>query len=486
MIRSIRRIGYVFGILLLALLVNITYVQVFLADDYRSRADNRRVILDEYGRERGPILTGPEPIALSEETKGALRYLRVYPEGPKYAPVTGFYSIVYGATGLERTENDVLTGSSDLFFVDRLQQLIAGRQPRGGAVTTTIDSAAQSAAWEGLSGTRGAVVAIEPTTGRILASVQSPSFDPNLLSSHQPQEIREYYEQLLDDPSQPLLNRPIVALNPPGSTFKLVTAAAALASGQFTLDSVLPGPAEYDLPLSSRTIRNWTGEECGPNGEVTLIDALAISCNTAFAWLGNELGDDALRAQAEAFGFDTAFEIPLRASTSRFPENPDPPQTALSAIGQFDVRATALQMAMVAAGIGNNGVVMEPYLVQEIRAPNLAILRTTDPAPFATAMTPQDARQLQEMMIAVVERGTAGVLQGITDADGRPVPVGAKTGTAQTGDDRLPVAWMVAMAPATNPRIAVAVVVEDGGQAEVSGNALAGPIARAVIEAILQ
>ncbi len=486
MIRSIRRIGYVFGILLLALLVNITYVQVFVADDYRSRADNRRVILDEYGRQRGPILTGPEPIALSEETKGALRYLRVYPEGPMYAPVTGFYSIVYGATGLERTENDVLTGSSDLFFVDRLQQLIAGRQPRGGAVTTTIDAAAQSAAWEGLSGTSGAVVAIEPTTGRILASVQSPSFDPNLLSSHQPQQIREYYEELLDDPSQPLLNRPIVALNPPGSTFKLVTAAAALASGEFTLDSVLPGPAEYDLPLSSRTIRNWTGEECGPNGEVTLIEALAISCNTAFAWLGNELGDDALRAQAEAFGFDTAFEIPLRASTSRFPESPDPPQTALSAIGQFDVRATALQMAMVAAGIGNNGVVMEPYLVQEIRAPNLAILRTTDPVIFDTAMTPQDARQLQEMMVAVVERGTAGILQGITDAEGRPVPVGAKTGTAQTGNDRSPVAWMVAMAPATNPRVAVAVVVEDGGLAEVSGNALAGPIARAVIEAILQ
>ena len=380
----------------------------------------------------------------------------------------------------------MLSGSSDLFFVDRLQQLIAGRQPRGGAVTTTIDAAVQDAAWAGLAGSQGAAIAIEPSTGRILAQVQSPSFDPNLLSSHQPQQIREYYEELLDDPSQPLLNRPIVALNPPGSTFKLVTAAAALASGEFTLDSVLPGPAEYDLPLSSRTIRNWTGEECGPNGEVTLIEALAISCNTAFAWLGNELGDDALRAQAEAFGFDTAFEIPLRASTSRFPESPDPPQTALSAIGQFDVRATALQMAMVAAGIGNNGVVMEPYLVQEIRAPNLAILRTTDPVIFDTAMTPQDARQLQEMMVAVVERGTAGILQGITDAEGRPVPVGAKTGTAQTGNDRSPVAWMVAMAPATNPRVAVAVVVEDGGLAEVSGNALAGPIARAVIEAILQ
>lgn len=486
MIRSIRRLSLVLGILLVALLINVTYVQVFRSDDYRARADNQRVLLDEYGRERGPILTGPEAVALSEKTKGALKWLRTYPSGAEYASVTGFYSIVYGATGLERTENDVLSGSSDLFFVDRLQQLVAGRQPRGGGVTTTIDAAVQDAAWAGLAGSQGAVFAIEPSTGRILAQVQSPSFDPNQLSSHDPQAIRAYYEKLLADPAQPLINRPIVALNPPGSTFKLVTAAAALSSGRFTMDSVLPGPAEYDLPLSSKTLRNWTGEECGPNGEITLKEALAVSCNTAFAWLGNELGADALRAQSELFGFDTAFETPLRASTSRFPEDPDEPQTAISAIGQFDVRATAMQMAMVAAGIGNNGVVMEPYLVQEIRGPDLSILRTAEPTQFRVAMSPEDARQLQEMMVAVVDTGTAGVLQGIIDGDGNLVPVGAKTGTAQTGSDRDPIAWMVAMAPATNPRIAVAVVVEAGGQDEISGGVLAGPIARMVLEAALR
>ncbi|MGI9197726.1 MAG: penicillin-binding transpeptidase domain-containing protein, partial [Candidatus Nanopelagicales bacterium] len=270
------------------------------------------------------------------------------------------------------------------------------------------------------------------------------------------------------------------------STFKLVTAAAALSSGRFTMDSVLPGPAEYDLPLSSKTLRNWTGEECGPNGEITLKDALAYSCNTAFAWLGNELGADALRAQSELFGFDTAFETPLRASTSRFPDAPDDPQTAMSAIGQFDVRATAMQMAMVAAGIGNNGVVMDPYLVQEIRGPDLRILRTSDPQQFRAAMSPEDARQLQDMMVAVVDYGTAGILQGITDAQGNPVAVGAKTGTAQTGRDGAPVSWMVAMAPASNPKIAVAVVVEAGGQAELSGGAIAGPIARAMLQAALR
>ncbi len=486
MTRSIRRLSVVLALLLIALLVNVTIIQVYRSDDYRARADNQRVLLEEYGRERGPILVGADPVARSVETAGTLRYLRVYPEGEKYASVTGFYSIVYGATGLERTENDVLSGSSDLFFVDRLQQLIAGRQPRGGAVTTTIDARAQNAAWRGLQGTRGAVLAIEPSTGRILAQVQAPSFDPNILSSHDPAAIRDYYESLLDDSAQPLINRPIVALNPPGSTFKIVTAAAALASGRFTPDSVLPGPAEYDLPLSTRTLRNWTGEECGPDEQVTLIEALAQSCNTAFAWLGNELGAEALREQAEAFGFDTAFTTPLRASTSRFPDSPDAPQTALSAIGQFDVRATAMQMAMVTAGIGNNGVVMEPYLVQEIRGPDLAILRTSAPREFQQAMTSEDAADLVQMMVAVVDRGTAGVLRGITTPDGQVVSVGAKTGTAQTGRDGAPVAWMVALAPATNPQIAVAVAVEDGGDNEVSGNAIAGPIARAVIEAALR
>jgi penicillin-binding protein A len=487
MTRAIRRISLVLALLLVALLVNITLIQVLRSDDYRARADNQRVILDEYGRQRGPILTGREAVALSEETRGNLRWLRVYPKGPQNASVTGFYSIVYGATGLERTENSVLSGSSDLFFVDRIQQLVAGAQPRGGAVTTTIDAAAQAAAWSGLQGKRGAVFAIEPSTGRILAQVQAPSFDPNILSSHQPSSIRKYYDELLADPEQPLINRPIVALNPPGSTFKLVTAAAALSSGRFTLDSVLPGPAEYDLPLSERTLRNWTGEECAPGGEITLKQALAVSCNTAFAWLGNELGADALRQQSELFGFDTRFEIPLRAATSRFPTNPDEPQTAISAIGQFDVRATAMQMAMVAAGIGNNGVVMEPYLVQEIRAPDLTILRTADPRIFRTALSPSDAAQMQQMMLAVVEEGTGGVLRGIVDGTGRVVSVGAKTGTAQTGrDGDQPISWMVAMAPASNPSIAVAVMLEDGGQTELSGGALAGPIARAVIEAALR
>jgi peptidoglycan glycosyltransferase len=461
-------------------MVNITVIQVVLAEDYRDRPGNQRVLLQEYGRERGPILVGPDPVARSVETGDTLRYLRTYSNGPLFAPVTGFYSLVYGATGLERTENRILTGRSSLFVVDRAEQLFAGREPAGGAVSTTIDARAQRAAFNGLRGFKGAVVAIEPATGRILASVQSPSFDPNQLSSHDPAAIREYYATLEADPAKPLLNRPIVSLNPPGSTFKLVTAAAALASGRFTPDSVIPGPRTYDLPDSTKRIRNWNGQSCGPGDVVTLRQALAISCNTAFAWLGNQLGDDALRTQAQLMGFDESFEIPLRAATSRFPEDPDEPQTAMSAIGQFDVRATALQMAMVTAAIGNSGKTMYPYLVQEVRGPDLAILQTTEPKLYDQAMTPLNAAQLTEMMVNVVENGTG------SNAKIPGVSVGGKTGTAQTGNDNPAVAWFVAFAPAQSPEVAGAVVVEDAGAPEVSGNQRAAPIARSVSEAVLR
>ncbi len=480
MSRPIRRIALVLGVLLVALIANVTVIQVVLAGDYRDRQGNQRVLLEEYDVERGPILVGANPVARSVETGDTLKYLREYDNGPMYAPVTGFYSLIYGATGLERTENRVLTGKSELFAIDRAEQLFAGRDPRGGAVTTTINARAQRAAFTALRGKKGSVVAIEPATGRILASVQSPSFDPNILSSHDPNKIREYYDALEADPAKPLLNRPIVSLNPPGSTFKIITAAAALASGRFTPESVLPGPRAYNLPNSTKKIRNWNGQACGPNNLVTLRQALAISCNTAFAWLGNELGDDALREQAQLMGFNTSFEIPLRAATSRFPEDPDAPQTAMSAIGQFDVRATALEMAMVAAAVGNNGKLMSPYLVQEVRGPDLAILKTTQPEQYATTMDPLNAVLMTEMLVNVVDNGTG------SNARIPGVRVAGKTGTAQTGNDNPAVAWFVAFAPAQSPEVAVAVVVEDAGAPEVSGNQLAAPIAKKVIEAVLR
>ena len=479
MIRPIRVIAGLLGIAMLALLVNVSYIQVVAAGDLREKTGNRRVIVSQYDKERGPILVGSQAIASSVDLGEDLRFQRVYEQGEMYAPVTGFMSMVYGSTGLERAENQVLSGSSPLLLGDRIEQLFAGKQSAGGAVTTTIDPRAQQAAYRALGSKVGSVVAIEPESGRILAMVQSPSFDPNVLASHQASTVLAYHDSLKADPDKPLLNRPIVSVNPPGSTFKLVTAAAALASGRYTPESILPGPRTYRLPGTSTDLRNWNDRACGSNDEVTLRRALEMSCNTAFAWLGVQLGAEALRAQAQAFGFDTGFEIPLRAATSRFPDDPDIPQTALAAIGQFDVRATALQMAMVAAGIANDGEVMMPTLVSEIRSPSLAILESPTPIRFATALSPENARLLTAMMQGVVEQGTGG------NAAISGVGVAGKSGTAQTSPDRPSVAWFVAFAPADAPTIAVAVAVEDAATPEISGNGLAAPIARSVIDAVL-
>ena len=478
MSRSLNRLALGLLVLMVALLVQLTRIQVFRADELNAMPGNQRTLYTEYSTQRGPILVDQAPVARSVETDDSLKYLREYAAGPQYVSATGFYSIVFGATGLEKAENAILSGDDPRLFVDRMQQLFAGRETVGGSVTTTLHAQAQLAAWNGMQGKTGSVVAIEPSTGRILAQVQSPSFDPNTLSSHDSKEINAYYKELESDPDKPLLNRPIAKTIPPGSTFKVVTAAAALAAG-FRPEDLIPGPQTYTLPGTDVELPNWTGEACGPNDQVTLADALAISCNTAFAWLGNELGDDALRDMAEKFGFDEAFQTPQKAATSKFPADPDEAQTAMSAIGQFDVRSTALQMAMVAAAVGNAGTTMRPGIVDQTAAPDLATLETFEAQDFAEALSPELAADLTAMMVGVVSNGTG------SSAKIPGVAVAGKTGTAETAEDRPSIAWFIAFAPATNPQVAVAVAVEDAGTNEVSGNALAGPIARAVMEAVL-
>jgi len=468
------------GVLLLALMINVNVQQVLMADSTKNRPGNQRTVLQEYSRERGPILVGNDPVARSISTDDQYKYLRRYQDGPQYVPATGFYSALYGATGIERAENDVLAGTSDIFFADRVQQLLTGRAAKGGAVELTLNAAAQTAAFSGLAGKVGSVTAIDPTTGAILALATSPSFDPNTISTHNLTAAQKAYDALSADPQKPMLNRPLVSTPPPGSTFKLVTTAAALESGKFTPDSVVPGPSAYKLPQTERKLKNWTGTSCGPADKTTLTNALAVSCNSAFAWLGNQLGDAAIRAQAEKFGFNHSFSTPLRASTSVYPGELDKPQTAMSAIGQFDVTATSLQMAMVGASIGNSGVTMNPYLVNQVLGSDLKVLKTSSPSKFATALTPSNASAEMSMMVNVVENGTG------SNARIPGVKVGGKTGTAETGNGRPAVAWFVAVAPADAPRVAVAVTVENAGAGvEVGGNLLAAPIAKAVIEAVL-
>ena len=480
MMRQMNRVTGALIFLILLLIANVSYIQVFEAKQLRSEPGNQRVLLNEYSRQRGPILVGSKSIAYSAETSDALKYLRTYPEGSSYAAITGFYSQVYGATALEQSENDILAGNDSRFFVNRLQQLLANRKPAGGAIRLTINAAAQQAAMQGLAGRTGAVVAIDPTTGALLAVASSPSFNPNLLSSHDPNSMQKTYEKLINDPQQPMLNRALAMALPPGSTFKLVTAAAALESGRYSMHSVLPGPARIKLPQSSHYLNNWTGDACGPNNKTTLAHALAISCNTAFAWLGMKLGAEALRSQAKKFGFDSSFTVPMTAADSHFPSNIDEAQTAMSAIGQFDVKATALQMAMVSASIANGGVTMSPYLVSQILGPDLNTLQNAAPTAFGRSVSAKNATSLQSMMMDVVNSGTG------SNAKIYGVKVGGKTGTAQNAPGSPAHAWFTGWAKSGSTRVAVAVVLQNGGGArEISGNGLAAPIARAVMRAAL-
>jgi penicillin-binding protein A len=483
----IRKVAAGCMLLVFLLLANITYVQAIRADELNSRSDNRRVLLDEYAKERGPILVGDEPVALSVETDDEFAYLRQYPVPLVYAPATGYYSSVFGRSAVERSENDILSGNDDRLFARRLVDLVTNREQRGGTVKLTLNPAAQQAAYDALGDNKGAVVALDPRTGAILAMVSKPSYDPNPLASHSVEEQQAAWQVLQEDPEKPTLNRAIAQTLPPGSVFKIVTLAAALESGRYEPDSLIPGPAEYDLPQSTVDLPNQSGEPCGSGPEelTTLANALRVSCNTAFAYLGNDLGDDALREQAERFGYNSEplTDEDLNAATSIFPAELDAPQTALAAIGQFDVRATPLQIAMVSAGIANDGTVMNPYLIEELRDPDrVKVLERTEPEELSRAVSTETAQELTAMMVEVVENGTGqnGQLEGIQ--------VAGKTGTAQTTAERPPYAWFTSFAPADDAQIAVAVVIEeapDTARDDIAGGRLAAPVAKAVMEAVL-
>ncbi|HUR13654.1 MAG TPA: penicillin-binding protein 2 [Mycobacteriales bacterium] len=484
--RPLRRVALACLVLFALLLGQANWVQVVKARDYRDDPRNKRVLLRTYDRERGAIIVGTgssrTAVARSTVTTDALKYLRGYPGGAEYAPVTGFASLVYGFSGVERLENDVLSGEDDRLLVRRLSDYITGRKVAGGSVVLTVDPRAQRAAYQGLQGKVGAVVALDPRTGAVLAMASTPSYDPSVLTSHTPARIRDAYKRLVDDPQDPLVNRGVERTYPPGSTFKLITTAAALAAG-YTPERRIPSPTVLDLPGTTSDLGNFGGERCGDGRTTTLADALRISCNTAYGGLGMTLGDTRLRDQAKAFGFDSSdLRVPQRVATSVFPDDLTRAQVAQAAIGQYDVRVTPLQMAMVAAGIANGGELMRPYLIKQVLAPDLSPLSLSAPSVLSRAVSSQVAQALTTMMELVVTRGTG------TRARISGVRVAGKTGTAQHQTGQPPHAWFVGFAPADDPKIAVAVLVEDGGNlgSDATGGLLAAPIARAVMQAVLR
>jgi len=480
----IRRLSLLMAVLFTTLLVSATLIQFVQAKSLGSMAANKRTLLDTYSRERGSIIVGGQAVAKSIPVGDQYKFLRQYPQGELYSQVTGFYSYVVGAPyGLEHAADDLLTGDSDTLFVRRVTDLITGRKTAGATLELTIDPKAQKAADDALGKSKGAVVALDPKTGAILAMVSHPQYDPNPLSSHDLGKASKAWQQLASDPDKAYVNRALSSLYPPGSTFKVVTAAAALENGLVTDEnSKVPGPAELDLPLTSTNLPNETGQPCGPNNETTLIHALEISCNTAFGSLGLDLGGEKLRAQAAKFGFGDSLQVPLRAATSSVPADMNEPQSAQAGIGQYDVKTTPLQMAMVAAGIANKGRVMTPYIIDSVRSANLDVISSTpDPTELSQAVSEQTASTLTKMMVSVVDNGSGARAR----IDG--VKVAGKTGTAQHEKGKPPHAWFISFAPADDPKVAVAVVVEDGGVtgSEVGGGRVAAPIAKDVMEAVL-
>jgi penicillin-binding protein A len=477
--RQIQRTGVVVLVLFGALFLNLNVIGLLQADELANHPANRRVIIREYSIERGPIVVGEEAIAVSIRTEeGQYRYLRRYPEPELYAHITGYYSIVLQRSGLERALNEELTGRTTEVVSQNLGELLGGSQRPGNAVELTIDAAVQRAARDALAGREGAVVVLDTSNGAVLASYANPTFDPNPLSSHDTREINEAWAPLRDAPDRPLVDRATGELYPPGSTFKVIVTAAALEAGSDPSRS-FPNEATFDVPQTTQDISNFGDARCGDGDETTLQTAFRRSCNTVFARLGIELGDQALADQAEAFGFNRAPPLELPAAASAIPREQDVPATAQSAIGQRDVQASVLQMAMVAATVANGGQLLRPHLVATVRDPDGRIVRGADigrweaPPGDGRPISPRTAQQLRALMVDAVEGpGATGAAARI---DG--VEVGGKTGTAQTAPGAPSVSWFIGFA---GDDVAIAVAVPGG---ESTGGA--APIARQVLAAAI-
>ncbi|HZG05587.1 MAG TPA: penicillin-binding protein 2, partial [Streptomyces sp.] len=445
---------------------------------------NRRVAIERYGQPRGNIIVDGKAITGSTETKGTdFKFKRTYRNGKMWAPVTGFASQAFGATQLEAIYDGILTGDDDRLFFNRTIDMLTGKDRKGGNVVTTLNAAVQKAAYEGMGDKKGAAVAIDPETGAILALVSKPSYDPSVFAGNSSKDQKAWVSLQKDNaPDEPMLNRALRQTYPPGSTFKVVTAAAALESGMYDIDERTDSPDPYRLPDSTIDLGNDGNHPCE---NASLRVAMQWSCNTVFAKISKELGNEKMIEYAEKFGFNEELFVPVRAVESVYPED-NRPQNAMAGIGQASNRATPLQMAMVAAAVANDGKLMEPYMVDQLVAPNLNVVEEHSPKELGQAVSPENAQKLQQMMETVVEEGTGTTAR----IDG--VKVGGKTGTAQHGENNKekPYAWFISYAKTDDGSspIAVAVVVEDSNaaRADTSGGGLAAPVAKAMMEAALK
>lgn len=505
---TLRRLSTIVMVMFLALMVSTTWIQFVSAESLNSDGRNVRTIYSALARDRGPIVVDGDPIVTSVPVDDNYKYLRTYSEGDAgaasvYAPVTGYFAINGTVTGMERYANSYLAGEDDSLWLDRLQNLITGEEAQGSSVELTIDPKVQKAAWDAIGDRNGAAVALDPKTGAILAMVSKPSYDPNTLAVHDSAEVTATSEALINDKPQigtiegeerfsvygPTINRTINATFPPGSTFKLLTSAAAIEYDGMTPDTQIPAPDLYRLPGTSTDIQNFGGETCSGTGQMTLKDALKISCNTAFTGLANTVGTEGMQQMFEDFGFTESLDIPMSTSVGAFPgliggedDDDSDARIALSGMGQGSVRMTPLQVAMISAAIANDGELMEPYLIDNVRDSDLELVSQTRPSRYKSPFSSSTADALTEMMLSVVnDEGGTGAGAQIPG-----VQVAGKTGTAED-NPRSPTLWFTSFAPADDPQVAVAVVLENEGQStnETTGGALASPIAAKIMQAAI-
>ncbi len=479
--KPLRRIAIFCGILVLALLIRDNWLQYVRADELNSHKYNRRVEIERYAHERGDIIVDGKAITGSAETEDSdFRYKRVWKNGPLWAPVTGYSSQAFDSSQLENLEDGILTGNDDQLFFDRTLSMFTGDKKRGGNIVTTLNGDAQKAAFKGLGDKKGAVVALDPKSGAVLALASTPSYDPSVFAGNSMKDS-DNRQKLLKDKDKPMLNRALRETYPPGSTFKVVTAAAALENGLYDdIDAKTDSPLPWTLPQSTTPLSNEGNIPCK---DATLREALRWSCNTVFGKMSDDLGNKKMIEQTDKFGFNKEVFTPVRADASIYPED-NRPQNAMAGIGQASNRTTPLQMAMVASAIANDGKLMEPYMVAERQAPNLDPVYTHDPKELSRALSGENAQKVQQMMETVVKDGTG------TNAQIPGVTVGGKTGTAQHGlnNSEKPYAWFISYAKTdSGSPVAVAVVVEDGNanRDDISGGGLAAPIARDVMKAVI-
>jgi penicillin-binding protein A len=485
--QPIRRVALFCFLLIVSLLVSSNYIQVVNADSYKARPANLRNLYDQFSYPRGTITTADGTVIADSVPSGGinLKYMRTYPQGTAYANITGFKSISFGSRGVESQLNDFLNGNGGNLAVNNFLDTITGTSKKGGSVQLTIDNKVQQAAIAAMGGKEGSVVALDPATGAILAMYSNPTYDPNPVASNNGDTAAAAANALAANPAKPDLNHATSELYPPGSVFKVITAAAALDSGQYTETGPTGAPLDA-FSADGNRLPNENGEICSDD---TLKTALAQSCNSVYGSIGSKLGPATMAATAQKFGLNTTWGLdadgstqPMAVAPSVFPTNLSANSMSLAqaSIGQFDTKISPLQAAMIASAVANDGVLMKPYLVQKETSDRGSNVFTASPSALDTAMTSETATALQDMMVNVVQAGTG------TNAKIPNVTVGGKTGTAQrTGQN--PLAWFISYAKVNGKSVAVAVLVQDdqAKAQDISGGGLAAPVAKAVMQAAL-